>query len=54
MITPQELELHNAAWKAAKIELFGSVTADIPFTKFSAVALRADIIRKDFKVRTNG
>lgn len=48
---PLELELHNSAWKIAKSELLGSVDANIPASMFSIIALRAEVIRGQFKER---
>jgi hypothetical protein len=47
----RELELHNAAWKAAKVEMLGSADADIPPAWFSVIAQRAEVIRKNMPTR---
>lgn len=48
-----ELDKHNAAWKAAKVEILGSAEADIPMLWFSVVVRRADVIHSQMKERKN-
>jgi hypothetical protein len=50
-LTPFEIELHNRAWKQAKIELLGSFDANIPLFQYSKIAQRAEEIRKEMKTR---
>lgn len=47
----QELELHNTAWKAAKVEILGSTDAVIPAGFFSTIAQRAEVIRREMPTR---
>lgn len=50
-MTPFELELHNRAWKQAKVELLGSFDANVPLFQYSKIAQRAEEIRREMKTR---